>query len=200
MALSQVAPERLHCLSPGRLAAGKITVLDGDPGNAKSTLLCEFAARISRGDPLPGGRATPPRVVIPWPPRTTSTTPSATVSTLPAATLDTSSPSLPFSQLGSPLVSSMIFAFWRGCAYVGLLHRSPGRVSVASAQRECGPGGAPGVRFLERSRWTHRRCRHRRWSPQRVGDRQSSLARRWQHWHYWRRLLWTPARFGSRRP
>jgi hypothetical protein len=65
MALSQVAPERLHCLSPGRLAAGKISVFDGDPGNAKSTLLCEFAAHISRGDPFPGGRGTPPRAVIP---------------------------------------------------------------------------------------------------------------------------------------
>ena len=64
VALSQVAPEPLRWLSPGRLAAGKITILDGDPGLGKSTLLCEFAARISRGDPLPGGEAAPPRLVI----------------------------------------------------------------------------------------------------------------------------------------
>src|SRR5687768_2286621 len=64
VALSQVAPELLRWLSPGRLAAGKITVLDGDPGLGKSTLLCEFAARISRGDPLPGGEAAPPRLVV----------------------------------------------------------------------------------------------------------------------------------------
>ena len=64
VALSQVSPERLHWLSPGRLAAGKITILDGDPGLGKSTLLCEFAARISRGDPLPGGEAAPPRPVV----------------------------------------------------------------------------------------------------------------------------------------
>jgi hypothetical protein len=64
VALSQVTPERLHWLSPGRLAAGKITILDGDPGLGKSTLLCEFAARISRGDPLPGGEAVPPRPVV----------------------------------------------------------------------------------------------------------------------------------------
>jgi hypothetical protein len=51
-------------LSPGRLAAGKITILDGDPGLGKSTLLCEFAARVSRGDPLPGGEAAPPRPVV----------------------------------------------------------------------------------------------------------------------------------------
>ena len=49
---------------PGRLAAGKITILDGDPGLGKGTLLCEFAARISCGDPLPGGEAVPPRLVV----------------------------------------------------------------------------------------------------------------------------------------
>jgi hypothetical protein len=64
VALSQVTPQRLHWLSPGRLAAGKITILDGDPGLGKSTLLCEFAARISRGDSLPGGEAAPPRPVV----------------------------------------------------------------------------------------------------------------------------------------
>jgi hypothetical protein len=64
VALSQIAPEPLRRLSPGRLAAGKITLLDGDPGLGKSTLLCEFAARISRGDPLPGGDAAPPRPVV----------------------------------------------------------------------------------------------------------------------------------------
>jgi hypothetical protein len=64
VALSQIAPEPLRWLSPGRLAAGKITILDGDPGLGKSTLLCEFAARISRGDPLPGGEAAPPRLVV----------------------------------------------------------------------------------------------------------------------------------------
>jgi hypothetical protein len=54
----------LRWLSPGRLAVGKITILDGDPGLGKSTLLCEFAARISRGEPLPGGEAAAPRPVV----------------------------------------------------------------------------------------------------------------------------------------
>src|SRR5215211_7916164 len=52
--LSDVAPESLRWLWKDRIPAGKITVLDGDPGLGKSTLLCEVAARISRGDPLPG--------------------------------------------------------------------------------------------------------------------------------------------------
>jgi hypothetical protein len=62
--LSDVESEPIHWLSPGRLALGKITVLDGDPGLGKSTLLCEFAARVTRGQPLPGGHPTAPRGVI----------------------------------------------------------------------------------------------------------------------------------------
>src|SRR4051812_16584503 len=61
LALSQIAPRPVRWLFPGRLAAGNITVLEGDPGLGKSTLLCEFAARISRGEPLPGGEAASPR-------------------------------------------------------------------------------------------------------------------------------------------
>ena len=94
VALSQVAPEPLRWLSPGRLAAGKITVLDGDPGLGKSTLLCEFAARITRGDPLPGGEARAPAACRPHrPPRTVSTTPSVPASMPPAAIPGASSPS-----------------------------------------------------------------------------------------------------------
>jgi putative DNA primase/helicase len=62
--LSRIEPERLVWLSPGRLAAGKLTVLDGDPGLGKSTLLCDFAARLTRGEPLPGGQPGEPRGVV----------------------------------------------------------------------------------------------------------------------------------------
>jgi hypothetical protein len=62
--LNRVAADTIHWLSPGRLAAGKITVLDGDPGLGKSTLLCELAARITRGEALPGGQPGPPRTVL----------------------------------------------------------------------------------------------------------------------------------------
>ena len=62
--LSEVAPEPVQWLSPGRLGIGKVTVLDGDPGTGKSTLLCDFAARVTRGRPLPGGQPAAPRGVI----------------------------------------------------------------------------------------------------------------------------------------
>lgn len=54
VALAGVEPERVAWLLPGRLAVGKLTVLDGDPGLGKSTITLDWAARISRGDVLPG--------------------------------------------------------------------------------------------------------------------------------------------------
>jgi hypothetical protein len=59
--MSSIKTERVAWLSPGRLAFGKITVLDGDPGLGKSTLTLDWAAKISRGEALPDGAANPPR-------------------------------------------------------------------------------------------------------------------------------------------
>ena len=59
-----IVPERLTWVWPGRLAAGKLTVVDGDPGLGKSTLALEITSRISRGHALPGGRAGAPRGVV----------------------------------------------------------------------------------------------------------------------------------------
>jgi len=38
----------------GRIAAGMINILDGDPGLGKSSITTDLAARISRGAPMPG--------------------------------------------------------------------------------------------------------------------------------------------------
>jgi hypothetical protein len=53
--LAGVTPERVRWLWPGRLPAGKLVVVDGDPGLGKSTLLLDLAARLSRGAAMPDG-------------------------------------------------------------------------------------------------------------------------------------------------
>ncbi|MFO0578181.1 MAG: AAA family ATPase [Polyangia bacterium] len=52
--MASVQPERVEWLWHRRIARGCITVLDGDPGLGKSTLVCELAACLSVGRPLPG--------------------------------------------------------------------------------------------------------------------------------------------------
>ena len=51
---SEVEREAVEWIWQGRLARGKITVLEGDPGTGKTTLALALAACISRGNPLPG--------------------------------------------------------------------------------------------------------------------------------------------------
>lgn len=51
--LSDVEPELVEWLWPGRIPAGKVTIIDGDPGLGKSTLALDIAARITTGEPFP---------------------------------------------------------------------------------------------------------------------------------------------------
>jgi 5S rRNA maturation endonuclease (ribonuclease M5) len=51
--LSDVCPERIDWLWPGRLARRKVTLIDGDPGEGKSALTVDLAARVSRGSRWP---------------------------------------------------------------------------------------------------------------------------------------------------
>ncbi len=62
--LSSVQPERVEWLWPGRIPFGKLTILDGDPGLGKSTIMLDIAARLSVGKPLPGGAVHPPMGTI----------------------------------------------------------------------------------------------------------------------------------------
>jgi hypothetical protein len=55
--MSDVAPERVTWLWPGYLPAGKLVVLDGDPGLGKSMLTIDLSARVSTGAPMPDGTA-----------------------------------------------------------------------------------------------------------------------------------------------
>src|SRR4051812_36822909 len=56
---SRLIPRRLSWLWPGRLALGKLAMLDGDPGLGKSLLALDLCARLSTGRPMPDGSPGP---------------------------------------------------------------------------------------------------------------------------------------------
>src|SRR5579884_3401293 len=51
--LSQLPPRAVAWLWPGRLALGKLAILDGDPGLGKSLVTLDLCARLSTGRPFP---------------------------------------------------------------------------------------------------------------------------------------------------
>src|SRR5947209_6241436 len=53
--MNEVRPRPLDWLWPGWVPLGKLTLLDGDPGQAKSLLLVDLAARVSSGQAMPDG-------------------------------------------------------------------------------------------------------------------------------------------------
>lgn len=53
--LSDVATEQVRWVWPGRIPAGKLIILDGDPSVGKSTVTLDWAARVSTGSPWPDG-------------------------------------------------------------------------------------------------------------------------------------------------
>lgn len=52
---SQIPRETVSWVWPGRIPAGKLTVIEGDPATAKSTLSLDLAARVTRGVAWPDG-------------------------------------------------------------------------------------------------------------------------------------------------
>jgi len=56
---SEITPHPVAWLWPGRLALGKLAVLDGDPGLGKSFLALDLCARLSTGRPWPDGTPSP---------------------------------------------------------------------------------------------------------------------------------------------
>jgi hypothetical protein len=72
---SQLARRAVTWLWPGRLALGKLAMLDGDPGLGKSLLTLDLCARLSTGRPLPDGSAGPGS---PMPSSSTARTAAAT--------------------------------------------------------------------------------------------------------------------------
>jgi len=62
--LADVEPEAVEWLWPGRVPLGKLSILEGDPGLGKSTVALDITARVSRGEPLPGGGIFGPANVV----------------------------------------------------------------------------------------------------------------------------------------
>jgi hypothetical protein len=54
-----LTPQDLAWLWPGRLALGKLAMLDGDPGMGKSLIALDLCARLSTGRPWPDGSPGP---------------------------------------------------------------------------------------------------------------------------------------------
>src|SRR5947199_5192243 len=52
---SALTPRPIEWLWPGRLALGKLSLLEGDPGLGKSLISLDLCARLSRGLPFPDG-------------------------------------------------------------------------------------------------------------------------------------------------
>jgi hypothetical protein len=50
---ADVEPEEVRWLWRGRIPFGKLTILEGDPDEGKSTLALDLAARVSSGRPMP---------------------------------------------------------------------------------------------------------------------------------------------------
>ncbi|HTI14189.1 MAG TPA: AAA family ATPase [Dictyobacter sp.] len=55
ISLADIEPEEVKWVWERRLAAGKITLLDGEPGTGKSMIALDIAARVSSGRPMPDG-------------------------------------------------------------------------------------------------------------------------------------------------
>jgi hypothetical protein len=60
VSMVDIKPERVEWLWSRRIPKGKVTILDGDPGKGKSTILYDLAARITVGLPLPDGEPVEP--------------------------------------------------------------------------------------------------------------------------------------------
>lgn len=62
--LQDVQAEEVDWLWYPYIPAGKVTLLEGDPGLGKSWITCALAAALSKGEALPGQGALPPQRVL----------------------------------------------------------------------------------------------------------------------------------------
>lgn len=57
--VDRVREREITWLWPGFVPTGKLTIVEGDPGDGKSVMTCDLAARFSTGAPLPDGTRSP---------------------------------------------------------------------------------------------------------------------------------------------
>jgi hypothetical protein len=57
VSMEDIQAERVEWLWSRRIPAGKVSILDGDPGQGKSTILYDLAARVTSGRDLPDGES-----------------------------------------------------------------------------------------------------------------------------------------------
>src|SRR5881396_1513626 len=62
--LATVEPETVNFLWPSRIAFGKLSLIVGDPGLGKSTVMLDVAARMSRGAEWTDGGSTPRAPIV----------------------------------------------------------------------------------------------------------------------------------------
>ncbi|MEQ9461113.1 MAG: AAA family ATPase [Phycisphaeraceae bacterium] len=62
--LADIEPQKVRWLWPGRIPLGRITLLVGRPGEGKSFLTCDMAARVSTGTDWPDGTVCPEGSVL----------------------------------------------------------------------------------------------------------------------------------------
>src|SRR5690349_20798344 len=62
--LADIVTEQVSWLWPRRIPLGKLTVLDGDPGLGKTTVMLDIAARVTRGTAMPDGAVTEESSVV----------------------------------------------------------------------------------------------------------------------------------------
>ncbi len=60
----KVAIKKVDWLWPGRVARGTLAIVEGDPGQGKSAICLDLAARLSVGGPLPDGTACEPATSV----------------------------------------------------------------------------------------------------------------------------------------
>src|SRR5438105_12229399 len=55
IAINELKPRTMSWLWPNRLAVGKLSMFDGDPGRGKSLVTLDLCARVTTGRPMPDG-------------------------------------------------------------------------------------------------------------------------------------------------